>query len=90
MSETHPLLTHSEDDDCVVCRAAEIADFIGASTMGCYMLDESLPQGAIEMAVLVQMAGRLYLQGIGEDVLAAGIKEGIAIAKETSASTRRH
>ncbi|MCC2098696.1 MAG: hypothetical protein KDJ29_17525 [Hyphomicrobiales bacterium] len=90
MADQHPLLTHTEDDDCVVCRSAEIADFIGASALGCYMLDDSLPQGAIEMAVLVQMAGRLYLQGISEDVLRDAIKEGIAIAKETSASTQRH
>ena len=90
MSDSHPLLTHTEDDDCIVCRSAEIAEFLGASAMGCYALDESLPQGAIEMGVLVQMTGRLYLQGIGEDVLQAALKEGIAMAQESSAATRHH
>ncbi|MGE3248093.1 MAG: hypothetical protein AB7F96_19445 [Beijerinckiaceae bacterium] len=90
MADKHPLLSHTEDEDCVVCRSADIADFIGASVMGCYALDASLPEGAIEMAVLVQMAGRLFLHGVGEDVLRDAIKEGIEIAKETSASARQH
>ena len=90
MADKHPLLTHTEDDDCVVCRALDIADYIGASALGCYALDESLPNGAIEMSVLVQMAGRLFLQGVGEDALRDAIKEGVAMAKESQASARHH
>ncbi len=90
MSDLHPLLNHTEDDDCVVCRAADVAEFIAASAYGCYALDETLPQGAIEMAVLVHMAGRLYMQGIDEKVLRTAIGEGIAMAKETQASARPH
>ena len=90
MAETHSFLTHTEDDDCIVCRSSEIAEFVSASTMGCYALDPTLPEGAIEMSVLVQMAGRLFLQGIEEDVLAAAIKEGIEMAKESKASMGQH
>ena len=90
MSDLHPLLNHTDDEDCTVCRAADIAEFIAASAHGCYGLDEGLPQGAIEMGILVHMAGRLYLQGISEDVLRTAISEGIAMAKESQASTRPH
>ena len=90
MAKPHPLLTHTEDEDCVVCRANEIAEFIGASALGCYGLDETLPEGAIEMSVLVQMAGRLFLQGIGEDVLIDAVREGMEMAKESSARIGRH
>jgi hypothetical protein len=90
MAEKHPLLTHSEDDDCIVCRAADIADFVGASAVGCYALDESLPNGAIEMAVLVHMAGRLFLQGVGEEALRDAIREGMEMAKESRAGSRTH
>jgi hypothetical protein len=90
MTDTHPLLAHTEDDDCVVCRSAEIAEFIAASAFGCYALDETLPPGAIEMAVFVHMAGRLYLQGIGEDVLEKAIAEGIALAKESRSGAQTH
>lgn len=90
MTAQHPLLTHTEDDDCIVCRSAEIAEFVAASAFGCYALDDTLPQGAIEMAVLVQMAGRLFLQGVDDEVLKAAIKEGIDMAKESQANTRPH
>lgn len=90
MAEKHPLLTHTEDEDCLVCRAAGIADFISASAMGCYALDDELPEGAIEMAVLVQMAGRLFLHGISEDVMREAIKQGVAMAGEAKGGARTH
>lgn len=90
MAEKHPLLTHTEDDDCIVCRSLDIAEYIGASVMGCYALDETLPNGAIEMSVLVQMAGRLFLQGVDEASLRDAIKEGIEMARESRASSRAH
>ncbi|MBM3609253.1 MAG: hypothetical protein FJX29_12525 [Alphaproteobacteria bacterium] len=84
------MLEHTEDEDCLVCRAAGIADYISASASGCYALDDELPNGAIEMAVLVQMAGRLSLQGISEEVLRDAIREGIEIAQESKAASRAH
>lgn len=90
MADTHTLLTHTDDEDCTVCRANDIAEVISASVLGCYSLDESLPDGAIEMSVLVQMAGRLFLQGIGEETLVTAIREGINMAKESSVRTGHH
>lgn len=90
MAEKHPLLAHTEDEDCLVCRAAGIADFVSASAFGCYALDDELPEGAIEMAVLVQMAGRLFLQGVSEDALREALKEGIAMAGESKGNARTH
>ncbi len=90
MADKHPLLTHSEDDDCIVCRSGDVADFIGASVVGCYALDPTLPEGAIEMSVLVQMAGRLFLQGVDEEALRSAIKEGIDMAKESRAQSHHH
>lgn len=90
MADKHPLLEHTEDEDCLVCRAAGVADYISASAAGCYALDDELPEGSIEMAVLVQMAGRLALQGISEEVLREAVREGIEIAKESKAANRTH